>query len=236
MPTVEELRDRVTKARRASNSAERAIKDLADLRVPDGAHGARRDLIERIHKIDRAEEKRIKEIRKRIEEKRERGEAGPDAAVKWALEQVGVTESPYGSNAGPFPISECQEFCIGYDGVAWCGCFVDYAAVKVGGAKIPNHSRLAYTPYIDADAGSGSNGLREVSVNDAAKGDLVVFNFGSGGAKHVGLCIAPTSGGLVTCVEGNTSSGSSGDQANGGGVFQRQRPVSHVICIARPDY
>jgi hypothetical protein len=47
--------------------------------------------------------------------------------------------------------------------------------------------------------------------------------------------VGPTVNGMVHTVEGNTSS-STGSQNNGGGVYERRRPVSDVAVIARPEY
>lgn len=233
MPSKEELRDRLHDARRAKSSAEDAIKRLADLQVPAQAKADRKRLVKRLRRVARRMARRIPGLRKRIKAKRK---SGGEKAVAWALARVGTTESPAGSNKGPYPISHCQVFTIGYDGVPWCGCFVASAAIEEAGADVPLKARLAYTPYICTDAMADTNGLRRVSLDDVERGDLVVFNFGSGIAKHVGIAVGPITGGMTDCVEGNTSSGTSGSQDNGGGVYRRSRPISDVICVARPDY
>lgn len=233
MPSKEELRERLRAAKHAKNSADDAIKALVDLKVPEQAKADKKKLVKRLRRVARRMAKRIPVLKKRIEAKRK---SGAKKAVLAARRHVGVTENPPGSNRGPYPISTSQINCIGYDGVAWCGCEVCELAVIIGGADIPLKARLAYTPYIDQDAGNGANGLSEVSVYAAEPGDIAVFNFGSGGAKHTGLVVGPTVGGYVHCIEGNTSSGTSGSQDNGGGVYERKRPISDVICVARPDY
>lgn len=233
MPTKDELRERLHDARLAKSSAEDAIKRLADLQVPEQAKADKKRLVRRLRRIARRMARRIPILRKRIAAKRK---AGGEKAAAWALKQLGVTESPAGSNKGPYPVSHCQIFTIGYDGVPWCGCFVASAAVEEAGADIPAKARLAYTPYICADAAANTNGLRRISADEVERGDLVVFNFGSGIAKHVGLALGPISGGMTDAAEGNTSSGTSGSQDNGGGVYRRSRPLSDVLCFARPDY
>ena len=234
MASEKQLERAIAEARKAKSSAAAAIKRLADLRVPKQAKKARSRLLDRLRSVVKKMAKRIPLLRKRLAAKRR---DGAKKAVRWAKAQVGRTESPYGSNRGPFPVSACQEFTIGYDGVPWCGCFVAYAAIKNGGAAIPNKARLAYTPYIVADANAGANGLRAVPLSQCQEGDLVVFDFAPGsGADHVGIAAGPITGGLTDCIEGNTSAGSGGSQDNGGGVFRRRRPVSQVACVARPDY
>ncbi len=233
MPSKDELRERLHAAKQAKNSADDAIKALVDLKVPEQARADKKKLVKRLRRTARRMAKRIPILKRRIEAKRK---SGADKATAWALDQVGTTESPPSSNRGPYPISHCQVFTIGYDGVAWCGCHVCSAAVEEGGADIPLKARLAYTPYIVADANAGTNGLTRVPYDQVQRGDLVVFNFGSGIAKHVGIALGPFTGGMTDAIEGNTSSGSSGSQDNGGGVYRRQRPVSHVCGVARPDY
>lgn len=170
---------------------------------------------------------RRKSYRKKLRKRYDR--AGGKKAIDWAKSKVGTTESPAGSNWGP-RIGEWIKF-TGYTGpVPWCGCFAAFAVVKIGGARIPNRIRLGYTGYIVADARSGRNGLREVSSASARAGDIVVFDFG-----HIGL-IKHVDGSTLYTVEGNTSAGESGSQANGGGVFERVRSLGDVVVIARPDY
>ena len=77
-------------------------------------------------------------------------------------------------------------------------------------------------------------------MQSARAGDIVFFNFNSNFdrsiATHVGICVKNSDGMTVTCVEGNTSSGDSGSQDNGGGVYERTRDMKHVVGIARPAY
>lgn len=233
MPSKEELRERLHDARLAKSAAEESIKRLADLQVPEQARADKKRLVKRLRRIARRMARHIPALRKRIAAKRK---SGGEKAAAWALKQIGTTESPAGSNKGPYPISHCQIFTIGYDGVPWCGCFIASAALEEAGADIPLKARLAYTPYICADAAANTNGLTRVSTASVRKGDLVVFDFNGGGADHVGIATGPFVNGLTSCIEGNTSSGSLGSQDNGGTIARRQRPTSQVICVARPDY
>lgn len=149
--------------------------------------------------------------------------------IAWAKDQVGTTEHPDGSNWG-HPVQDWIAF-TGYSGpVYWCGCFAAYATVKIGGAKIPSRIRLGYDGYIVADALAHDNGLVAVGFSEARAGDIVVYTF-----PHIGL-IDKTVGDTAYTIEGNTSSGSSGSQSNGGGVYSRSRSRSEVRVIARPDY
>lgn len=61
-----------------------------------------------------------------------------------------------------------------------------------------------------------------------ASGDLVLFDFkGQNEPHHVGFVRHVTRGGMVT-LEGNTSSGGTGSQADGDGVFKRLRTTQFV--------
>jgi hypothetical protein len=154
--------------------------------------------------------------------------AGGEKAVAIARKFIGVTEQPEGSNWGP----TVGKF-ITYTGytfpVYWCGCFVCYC-VGNAGAKIPSKIRLGYTGYITADANANVNGLSAVSFDNARPGDIVVYSF-----DHIGL-VEQVSGDILHAIEGNTSSGTSGSQSNGGGVYRRVRSRSDVVTIARPQY
>lgn len=233
MATKAELKKKIAAARKSKNSASKALKDLADVKAPKGAHKALTGLRERLRGIRDRMTERIPVLKHRLEAKRHNGGAkAADAFAKY----IGISESPAYSNKGPFPISAGQQFIIGYDGVPYCGCVSGYFAIKVGGAKIPNKARLAYVPYIVSDATSKSNGLTKVSTTQVKRGDLICFNFDGGVADHVGMAAGPIVNGMTDCYEANTMPGSGGSQANGGGIYRRQRPLSQVACVARPNY
>lgn len=67
-------------------------------------------------------------------------------------------------------------------------------------------------------------------------GDIILYQFDNDAyADHVGICENVT-GSTVTCIEGNTSKGNSGSQANGDGVYRRVRSTSLVYGAYRPKY
>lgn len=233
MATEAELKRAIERARKAKNSADHAVKELVDLHVPKQARKARLNLLAHLRRIGRRMAARIPKLRDRLEAKRK---DGGDKAADAFSKCINVTENPPYSNKGPFPISEAQVFIIGYDGVAYCGCVAGFFAIKVGGADIPLKSRLAYVPYIGADARAKTNGLTLVPFSECRRGDLVGFNFDGGVEDHVGMAAGPIVNGQTDCYEANTSSGASGSQSNGGGIYRRQRPVSQVAFVARPNY
>jgi hypothetical protein len=166
-------------------------------------------------------------------------EGGRRKAVDKALVYVGTTEHPPGSNRGLYIDQWQGRFHM--RGQPWCGAFVG-AMCEMAGAKLT--ARIVYTPYIFTDANAHANGLNGV-VWQRGKGfllngvhahsaDLVLFDFGTKGIKHVGMLVKPYSGGrFVQTVEGNTSFGDGGSQDNGGAVARRKRDIGLVHSIVR---
>ena len=117
----------------------------------------------------------------------------------------------------------------------WCATFV-YAIFKEAGESkaIPN---TAYCPAIEAWA-RANNAV--VPLSESKAGDLVLFDFTrSGKSEHVGIQthdFRPENAGVISTIDGNTSSLTSGSQANGDGVWRKNRPVSLVRLIVRPKW
>ena len=157
-------------------------------------------------------------------------------AVNWAKARVGITEHPAGSNRGP-RITAWQEMS-GYPGggVPWCQCFVN-ASAYVGTRKRLNPATIGgYTVSVVEMANNGEHGLKRISLNEARPGDWLYFNFPGGeSVDHVGLFMS-RDGDTVFTIEGNTSSGNSGSQSNGGGVFRRERDRSLIAAVVRPPF
>jgi len=156
-------------------------------------------------------------------------------AVNWAKARVGITENPAGSNRGP-RITAWQEMS-GYPGggVPWCQCFVN-ASAYVGTRKRLNPAMIGgYTVSVVEMAENGEHGLKRISLEEARPGDWVFFDFDGGGVDHVGLFMS-RNGRTVFTIEGNTSSGNSGSQSNGGGVFRRERDRSLIAAVVRPPF
>jgi hypothetical protein len=153
---------------------------------------------------------------------------GAAAALAYARKHLGVTENPPNSNRGRL-IDQWQRMC---DVIAapWCGCFTNACLVAAG---FPAQPWLRYCPWIEGRARSGDGGWSWHSATRAKPGDLVLF--GGSIAQHVEIY----AGDGVT-YGGNTSSGPTGPQANGGGVFARRRnfsdPAFPARGVARPPY
>lgn len=231
MTRDEKLEKAIDAQRERKKQSERLIKALTDKRAPQGARKQFKLFKGRLKEINKEAQRRIPILRKR---RQKLEKSGADAAVKAAYKVVGRVESPPYSNLGPGFITDCQIF-TGYDvppGVFWCGCATCQWVVKDGGADIPIRIRLGYDGYIIADARANTNGLKQVPLSDAKKGDIIVYSF-----HHIELCVEDYDGsGLIHTIGGNTSSGTSGSQNNGGGVYERRRPVGDIVCVARPSY
>lgn len=166
--------------------------------------------------------------------------AGPRRrAVDTALSFVGTTERPAGSNCGQ--LINLWQGRFHMSAQPWCGAFVG-AMIEMAGGSITD--RIVYTPYIYADANTHSNGMDGIAwrrgpgwqlgnrVGHSA--DLVLFDFGTAGIKHVGMLVQPWNGkGQLQTVEGNTSFGPGGSQDNGGAVARRSRDASLVHSIVK---
>jgi hypothetical protein len=143
--------------------------------------------------------------------------------LAWCAQEVGYTEGPaknqnrYAAIAGHA------------DRQPWCATFL-VAAAKSTGLVLPSYS--AYTPTMAsafrANARWHSNPL---------PGDFVFFDFPDTVRRiqHVGV-VESNLNGVLRTIEGNTSSGVSGSQYDGGGVYRRTRTLTSVVGFGRPDY
>jgi hypothetical protein len=144
-------------------------------------------------------------------------------ALELARRSPHVTESPAGSNRGPL-IDQMQR-AVDMIAQPWCGALAWWVLKHGGGIDVTHEVR--YCPYTEAHAKNGTGGfLRwETDPFKAPVGSLVLY--GTRQADHVEiLTYAYDGSGTIRCVGGNTSAGEAGDQANGGGIFERRRPLS----------
>lgn len=115
------------------------------------------------------------------------------------------------------------------EGYAWCDAFQSFEESIVAGHRLPIESASVGQTYATAKT------LGWV-VKRPRRGDLVCFDFDGDGQydDHIGIVvrvlrITPTLLVLKT-VEGNTSSGTGGSQADGGGVYIRTRTIARNRC------
>jgi hypothetical protein len=148
------------------------------------------------------------------------------AALDRARTQIGVKESPYGSNQ--------TKYCDWYGMVGpWCAMFATWCfelAAQGMGKDSPSFVRgtyYAYVPYIVSDARSGKRGLQ--TTGSPVPGDLVCYDWsGDGVYDHVGLFENWTGGRTFEALEGNTAVG---NDSNGGEVMRRQRDAAAQATV-----
>lgn len=122
----------------------------------------------------------------------------------------------------------------GMDGVYWCMIFVWWCFAQAGastlfygGDKCASCSQLM----------NWAKAQKKWVTGDYRAGDVLIYDFPGNAIKtdHTGICEA-WDGNYATAIEGNTSSGISGSQANGDGVYRKRRPKAHIVGAYRPDY
>lgn len=151
--------------------------------------------------------------------------------VKKAASQIGIKESPANSNKQKYGK------WYGMNGEPWCDMFVSWVAAQVGQSDI---GKYAYCPYHVNHFKSAGKWLGRTKNPKA--GDIVFFANKSGVACHVGIVEKKLSSTSVQTIEGNTSTGVSGSQDNGGCVARRTRSFGNVgsswyiLGFARPAY
>lgn len=150
--------------------------------------------------------------------------------LKIAKTQVGVKESPAGSNRGP--VVDQYEHTTGAMGEPWCASFQNWLHVQVTGHGFTGVPNSAYVPSYVETARAHKGGLYVVQSGNARPGDLVCFDWGGDGtADHIGILSSVVNGsGDFTSIEGNTSVG---NDSNGGEVMVRQRNRSQVQAFIR---
>lgn len=160
---------------------------------------------------------------------------------RWLSSHRGITEQPWGSNRDNREdgITAAQKRLGNWlVGLAWCGTWAANGLLAAGVKGVSY--RQASVALIEDDARAGRAPFREwlpaSAYKQVLRGDLVVL-FGRG--VHVGTVRSfKKTGGHVYVItdEGNTSSGVSGSQSNGGGSYRRVRALSDVHGFARVDY
>lgn len=124
-----------------------------------------------------------------------------------------------GNNVGPI-VSAIIRAMGGTPGEPWCGDFVGLCYRKAGSKMV--HRMWASTVWLLA---------KLVPVTSPLQGHIVVYDFGTPGAKHTGFFdewIVP--GQTFWAIEGNTAEQGAVSDSSGGvdGVHRRQRSVSQV--------
>lgn len=167
-----------------------------------------------------------------------KGGSARSTAISHLSKRVGYTEDPADSNCDQRSdgIRTAQDHCAGggtwlrYQ--PWCGCWCFYALEAAGVQGIDSH--LASVAQIEDYAKAGQKCYRGWTTDRSKvmEGDLVVIG---GYGVHVET-VRGFNGSNTLTYGGNTSSGSSGSQSNGGGAYARERKPSEVRGYALVDY
>lgn len=150
------------------------------------------------------------------------------AVLYAAASQVGITESPAGSNKVKYNTAYYGRKVFG-SAYPWCVTFVWWVFRQAGFSLYKTASCTALVErYREASPG-------QIVQGNYRPGDLVFFDFSGRRAKteHVGVVESVAADGTLTTIEGNTGSGSN---ANGGAVMRRKRKPGLVTCGIRPGY
>lgn len=121
----------------------------------------------------------------------------------------------------------------------WCAIFVSWCFHQAKAtALIDGQYSWGFAGCTDALSRFRKAGL-VVPKRTARPGDIVFFNFDSVAitSEHVGIVVeSAKTWGLVT-IEGNTcAEHATGSQANGNGVYHRNRPYSVIAAVVRPRW
>ena len=146
--------------------------------------------------------------------------------VAWCNAQVGYTEGA--NNWNKYAPTWTQAGGWNAQNQPWCDIFVDCGFIECFGLDLA--SKLTYQPK------GGFSALCSASANfyknngawfsTPAVGDQVFFNV-SGGINHTGIVVGVT-GGVVTCVEGNSSDAVRKNNYNLG--------ISYIAGFGRPNW
>ncbi len=138
--------------------------------------------------------------------------------ISLAASQIGVKESPSGSNKVKYWDYYKQHCGKNYNGSPWCAAFVTWCMSEVGAWKFTSdEGRFRYCPSLVSWA--KSNGQWVDRSKGAKAGDIVLFGNGSR-ACHVGIVEKVINSTTLQTIEGNTSTTSND---NGGSVMRRTR-------------
>lgn len=103
-------------------------------------------------------------------------------------------------------------------GSSYCAAFVSYCLSQAG-ATLPTVRSASARKFITP----ASIPISRIQVGDVKVGDLAVWQRGTGWQGHIGIVIRQLSRNRYIVLEANTSSGDRGSQANGDGVYIRDR-------------
>lgn len=157
--------------------------------------------------------------------------------VEIAVLELGVTESPPGSN--------CVKYNDAYYGKTVSGSAYPWCVTFLWWVFQEAKERMAFFGGgRTASCGTLLRWYREqgltVPIQQARKGDIAIYNFsGTQEPQHCGLItdvkMAITTIASLTSIEGNTTT-SGGSEDNGGVVAEKTRYTRNIVGVCRPQY
>jgi cell wall-associated NlpC family hydrolase len=125
----------------------------------------------------------------------------------------------------------------GLDGQPWCAIFVSWVYAQAGLSKSVAASNKKGFASCDAGLKWFAKHGKLVPIGEAQEGDIAFFQFDNDAQPdHVGIVVKNNKKlKRLVCIEGNTAGDTRGSQSNGGGVYEKKRPYSVVMAVARPS-
>ena len=122
------------------------------------------------------------------------------------------------------------------NGISYCDIFVAWVFWKALGKAFVTSGALPAGASYNTDYRASKGG--RVPKSQARPGDVLVFdwNWATAATNHVGILEKVLPSGNYQTIEGNTSTGSSGSQSNGGRVARRTRRPGQVRYVIRPNW
>lgn len=148
-----------------------------------------------------------------------------EGVLSVARAELGVRENPKGSNHVKYNTWYYGREVSG-QGYSWCMAFVQWCFHRAG---VP-------LPALTASCGALMRAAQTAGcwvTGDYRAGDVVIYDFPGGAATdHCGI-VESVRPDAVTAIEGNTGAG---NDANGGQVQRRDRPLKQIVGAVRPPF
>jgi hypothetical protein len=145
-----------------------------------------------------------------------------ERALAVAVTQLGVTEVPKGSNAGPEVEAYLKSVGLG-KGYSWCMAFV-YWCTNQASIQIASNNPLKKTAGVLDQLNSRQSLVTKVPV----PGDIFIMDFGKG-QGHTGF-VESVAGNIIHTIEGNTNDDGSRE---GYEVCKRERNINTIKAFIR---
>lgn len=146
-----------------------------------------------------------------------------ETSLQFAQSQIGVTEKPKGSNAGPEVEIYLKSVGLG-KGYAWCMAFV-FWNVQQASLKTKIVNPLKKTGSVIAQL----NACKNLIVKTPESGCIFVMDFGHG-VGHTGFVSQVFKNGTIETIEGNTNDDGSRE---GYEVAKRIRKISQIAAFIK---